>query len=45
MDIKILKDKKNALLNRRELNFIVKYEGPTPSPAAKLTIGYQYAYM
>ena len=31
MDIKILKDKKNALLNRRELDFIVKYEGSTPS--------------
>ena len=31
MDIKILKDKKNALLNRRELEFVVKYEGPTPS--------------
>ena len=31
MDIKILKDKKNALLNRRELDFVVKYEGPTPS--------------
>jgi small subunit ribosomal protein S24e len=31
MDIKILKDKKNSLLNRRELDFVVKYEGPTPS--------------
>ena len=31
MDIKILKDKKNPLLNRRELDFIVKYEGSTPS--------------
>ncbi|HWR26010.1 MAG TPA: 30S ribosomal protein S24e [Methanosarcina sp.] len=31
MDIKILKDKKNELLNRRELDFAVKYEGPTPS--------------
>ncbi|WP_292388209.1 30S ribosomal protein S24e [Methanosarcina sp. UBA5] len=31
MDIRILKDKKNALLNRRELDFIVKYEGSTPS--------------
>ena len=31
MDINILKDKKNALLNRRELDFIVKYEGSTPS--------------
>jgi len=31
MDIKILKDKKNALLNRRELDFTVKYEGSTPS--------------
>jgi small subunit ribosomal protein S24e len=31
MDIKILKDKKNSLLNRRELDFIVRYEGSTPS--------------
>ena len=31
MDIRILKDKKNALLNRRELDFVVKYEGSTPS--------------
>ncbi|AKB49967.1 SSU ribosomal protein S24e [Methanosarcina barkeri str. Wiesmoor] len=31
MDIRILKDKNNALLNRRELDFIVKYEGSTPS--------------
>ncbi|AKB29821.1 SSU ribosomal protein S24e [Methanosarcina siciliae T4/M] len=31
MDIKILKDKNNSLLNRRELDFIVKYEGSTPS--------------
>jgi small subunit ribosomal protein S24e len=31
MDIKILKDKKNLLLNRRELDFIVRYEGSTPS--------------
>ncbi|AAM07050.1 TPA: 30S ribosomal protein S24e [Methanosarcina acetivorans] len=31
MDIKILKDKNNSLLNRRELDFVVKYEGSTPS--------------
>ena len=31
MDIKIIKDKKNSLLNRRELDFIVIYEGSTPS--------------
>jgi small subunit ribosomal protein S24e len=31
MDIKILKDKKNLLLNRRELDFFVRYEGSTPS--------------
>ena len=31
MDIRINKDKKNLLLNRRELDFIVKYEGSTPS--------------
>jgi small subunit ribosomal protein S24e len=31
MDIKILEDKNNVLLNRRELDFTVKYEGPTPS--------------
>ena len=31
MDIRIIKDKKNLLLNRRELDFIVRYEGSTPS--------------
>jgi small subunit ribosomal protein S24e len=31
MEIQILKDKSNGLLNRRELDFIVKYEGSTPS--------------
>ena len=31
MDIKILEDKNNVLLNRRELDFTVKYEGSTPS--------------
>lgn len=31
MDIKVIKDKKNSLLNRRELDFVVKYEGSTPS--------------
>ena len=31
MDIRIIKDNKNSLLNRRELDFIVKYEGSTPS--------------
>jgi small subunit ribosomal protein S24e len=31
MDIRIIKDNKNLLLNRRELDFIVKYEGSTPS--------------
>jgi len=31
MDIKVVKDKKNSLLNRRELDFVVKYEGSTPS--------------
>lgn len=31
MDIQIIKDKNNVLLNRRELDFTVKYEGPTPS--------------
>ncbi len=31
MDIRIINDKKNLLLNRRELDFIVKYEGSTPS--------------
>ena len=31
MDIRINKDKKNLLLNRRELDFIVRYEGSTPS--------------
>jgi small subunit ribosomal protein S24e len=31
MDIRILNDKNNLLLNRRELDFIVRYEGSTPS--------------
>ncbi|WP_407355800.1 30S ribosomal protein S24e [Methanolobus sp. WCC5] len=31
MDIKIIKDKNNALLNRRELNISVKFDGATPS--------------
>ncbi|AFV23183.1 30S ribosomal protein S24e [Methanolobus psychrophilus R15] len=31
MDIKITKDNTNALLNRREMNFSVTYEGPTPA--------------
>lgn len=31
MDIKIIKDKKNALLNRRELELKVTFDGATPS--------------
>jgi small subunit ribosomal protein S24e len=31
MDLKITKDNTNALLNRREMNFSVTYEGPTPA--------------
>nr|WP_321497852.1 30S ribosomal protein S24e [uncultured Methanolobus sp.] len=31
MDIKIINDKKNALLNRRELNIAVTFDGATPS--------------
>lgn len=31
MDIKIIKDKNNALLNRRELNLAVTFDGATPS--------------
>ncbi|WP_321430816.1 30S ribosomal protein S24e [uncultured Methanolobus sp.] len=31
MDIKIIKDKNNALLNRRELNLTVTFDGATPS--------------
>lgn len=31
MDILIREDKNNPLLNRRELDFVVKYEGSTPS--------------
>ncbi len=31
MDITVTEDKNNALLNRREINFKVKYEGATPS--------------
>ncbi|MBC7085728.1 MAG: 30S ribosomal protein S24e [Methanomethylovorans sp.] len=30
MDVKIIEDKKNVLLNRRELRFEVTFEGPTP---------------
>lgn len=30
MDIKIIEDKNNALLNRREVNFVVTFKGPTP---------------
>ena len=33
MEIKIVKDLDNKLLNRRELDFTVEYEGPTPSRA------------
>ena len=33
MEIKIVKDLDNKLVNRRELDFIVEYEGPTPSRA------------
>ncbi|WP_342304505.1 30S ribosomal protein S24e [Methanolobus sp. ZRKC5] len=31
MDIKIINDKNNALLNRRELNLTVTFDGATPS--------------
>ncbi len=31
MEITITEDKKNELLKRRELSFLVTYEGPTPS--------------
>lgn len=31
MDINITGDKNNSLLNRREVNFNVTFEGPTPS--------------
>ncbi|MCD4703558.1 MAG: 30S ribosomal protein S24e [Methanosarcinaceae archaeon] len=31
MDINIVEDKNNSLLNRRELNFSVVFEGPTPT--------------
>ncbi|MDV0446219.1 hypothetical protein MsAg5_00470 [Methanosarcinaceae archaeon Ag5] len=31
MEITIVKDYQNKLLNRRELDFTIKYEGPTPS--------------
>ena len=30
MDINIIEDKNNALLNRREVNFVVTFKGPTP---------------
>ncbi len=45
MDIKIIKDKNNALLNRREMDLRVNFEGATPSRntvkaklAAELTV-------
>ena len=31
MEIKIISDKENPLLHRREVKFIVEYEGATPS--------------
>ncbi|MBP2030441.1 small subunit ribosomal protein S24e [Methanohalophilus levihalophilus] len=31
MDINITEDKNNSLFNRREVNFNVTFEGPTPS--------------
>ena len=31
MDIKIIKEKNNALLNRRELNLDIEFDGATPS--------------
>ena len=31
MDVKIIEDKNNALLKRRELKFEVTFEGPTPT--------------
>ncbi|MGB3908302.1 MAG: 30S ribosomal protein S24e [Methanomethylovorans sp.] len=31
MDVKIIEDKNNVLLNRRELNFEVTFEGSTPA--------------
>ncbi|WNY28141.1 hypothetical protein MmiEs2_03230 [Methanimicrococcus stummii] len=33
MEIKIVNDLDNKLLNRKELDFTVEYEGPTPSRA------------
>lgn len=30
MDIKIIEDKNNALLKRREVYFVVTFKGPTP---------------
>ncbi|MDR2944599.1 MAG: 30S ribosomal protein S24e [Methanosarcinales archaeon] len=33
MEIKIVTDLDNKLLNRKELDFTVEYEGPTPSRA------------
>jgi small subunit ribosomal protein S24e len=31
MDVKIIEDKNNVLLKRRELKFEVTFEGPTPT--------------
>ncbi len=31
MDFELIKDERNELLNRREIEFILTFEGPTPS--------------
>ena len=31
MDIKVIEEKNNPLLNRREVKFVVEHDGPTPS--------------
>lgn len=31
MDFEFIRDERNELLNRRELEFIITFEGPTPS--------------
>ena len=31
MEIKVIEEKNNPLLNRREVKFVVEHDGPTPS--------------
>jgi small subunit ribosomal protein S24e len=31
MEIKVIEEKENPILNRREIKFVVEHDGPTPS--------------